>query len=42
MRNGRYHVENIDDEEIAVVKSLDDAIPALVAYYEKNPPQWGA
>ena len=36
----RYHVENVDCEEIAVVRSLDDAIPALVAYYEKNPPQW--
>jgi hypothetical protein len=22
------------------VKSLDDAIPALAAYFEKTPPQW--
>ena len=40
LRGARYHVENGDDDEIAVVKSLDDAIPALAAYYEENPPQW--
>ncbi len=40
LRGGRYHVENIDDDEIAVVKSLDEVIPAFVAYYETNPPQW--
>jgi hypothetical protein len=27
------------DHEIAV-KSLDDAIPAVAAFYEANPPQW--
>ena len=26
--------------EIAVVKSLDEAIAALAAYYEENPPWW--
>jgi hypothetical protein len=40
LRGARYHVENDDGDEIAVVKSLDDAIPALAAYYEKNPPRW--
>ncbi len=27
-------------DEVAVVQSLDDAIPALAAYYERNPPRW--
>jgi hypothetical protein len=26
--------------DVAVVQSLDDAIPALAAYYERNPPRW--
>jgi hypothetical protein len=40
LRGARYHVRNIDNEEIAIVGSLDDAIPALAAYYAANPPQW--
>lgn len=40
LRGTRYHVENVDDDEIAVVNTLDGAIPALVAYYEANPPRW--
>jgi hypothetical protein len=28
------------DGDVGVVQSLGDAIPALAAYYEKNPPQW--
>jgi hypothetical protein len=40
LRGARYHVENVEDKEIAVVQSLDDAIPALATYYEENPPQW--
>jgi hypothetical protein len=40
LRGARYHVENVDDEEIAVVGSLDDAIPAFTTYYEANPPRW--
>jgi hypothetical protein len=40
LRDRSYHVENVDNEEIAVVPSLDDAIPAIIAYYEKNPPRW--
>ena len=26
--------------DVGVVRSLADAIPALAAYYERNPPQW--
>ena len=26
--------------DVAVVQTIDDAIPALAAYYERNPPQW--
>jgi hypothetical protein len=25
---------------VSIVKSLDEAIPALAAYYEAKPPQW--
>jgi hypothetical protein len=28
-------------DPIAIVKSLDEAIPAFLAYYKKNPVQWG-
>ena len=31
-----------DDKEIAVVNSIDEVIPAVAAYYEKNPPWWEA
>ena len=40
LRGARYHVRNDESEEIAVVKSLDDAIPALAAYLEANPLRW--
>jgi hypothetical protein len=41
----KYRVQNDgsdDDEcgEVAVVNSIDDAIPALLTYYEKHPPKW--
>ena len=36
----RYRVQNDECDEIAVVKSINEAIPALAAYYEKNPPRW--
>jgi hypothetical protein len=29
-----------ESDDVAVVQSLDDAIPALAAYYERNPPRW--
>jgi hypothetical protein len=32
--------EDCDDDEIAVINSLDEAIPALAAHYERNPPRW--
>jgi hypothetical protein len=47
LRTGTYCVERADVNcavgqgvEVAIVKSLDDAIPALAAYFEKNPSQW--
>lgn len=40
LRDKRYHVQNVDSDEIAVVRSLDDAIPVIIAYYEKNSPRW--
>jgi hypothetical protein len=36
----RFSVRNDDSEEIALVKSINEAIAALAAYYEKNPPRW--
>jgi hypothetical protein len=27
-------------EKIAVIKSIDEAVPTLAAYYKKNPPRW--
>lgn len=35
-----YNVENDDEDVIAVVRSPNDAISAIAAYYESNPPQW--
>jgi hypothetical protein len=40
LRGGSYEIRDDDSEVITVVRSLDDAIPTLVAYIEKNPPQW--
>jgi hypothetical protein len=37
---GMYHVETDDEEFVVTVRTLDEALPALLAYYEKNPPQW--
>jgi hypothetical protein len=31
-------LEKID--EIAIVKSIDEVVPAIAAYYEENPPRW--
>ena len=41
LRGGSYEIRDEDSEFITVVRSLDEAIPALVAYLEQNPPQWG-
>jgi hypothetical protein len=35
-----YRVTNDEGDAIAVVKSIGEAVPALAAYYEKNPPRW--
>jgi len=40
LRSGMYHVETDDEDFVVAVRTLDEAIPALVAHYEKNPPQW--
>ena len=41
LRDGEYHVRTIDDGiTIAIVRSIGEAIPALLDYYEKHPPRW--
>ena len=40
LRGGSYEITDDHSEVITVVRSLDEAIPALVAHIEKNPPQW--
>ena len=43
LKDGRWHVtcgKGGDDIGITIVKSLDDAIPAFAAYYERHPPKW--
>jgi hypothetical protein len=43
LQGGRYHVSCVvsDDEvDVAVVKSLNEAIPAFVAYFVSHPPRW--
>ena len=37
---GRFIVDNADCEEIDIVNSLDEIIPAIAAYYDANPPRW--
>jgi hypothetical protein len=32
--------DDCDDDLVAIVQSLGDAIPALAAYYERNRPRW--
>jgi hypothetical protein len=39
-RDGSYDVEDDWGDALTVVSSLDEALPAFVAYCEKNPPQW--
>ena len=33
-------VKNEDCEEVDIVNSIDEVIPAIAAYYEANPPRW--
>ena len=37
---GRFIVKNEGCEEVDIVNSLDEVIPAISAYYKANPPQW--
>ena len=32
--------DDCDDDVVAIVQSLGDAVPALAAYYERNRPRW--
>jgi hypothetical protein len=32
--------DDCDNDQVAVVSSIEEAVPALAAYYEKNPPPW--
>jgi len=36
----KFCIHNDNAKEIAVVQSIDEAIPTLAAYYEENPPRW--
>jgi hypothetical protein len=40
LRGRSYEIRDDDSAVITVVRSLEEAIPALVAYVENNPPQW--
>ena len=39
LRGGSYEISDEDSKVVSVVSSLDEAIPALVAYLEQNPPK---
>jgi hypothetical protein len=40
-RHGKkYHVQNGDCDEVAIVSSVDKAIPVLLDYYDKHPTRW--
>ena len=39
-RGEKWHIEDVDCEEFAVVASIGEAIPTFAAYYDKHPPQW--
>ena len=39
-RGEKYRVWNADCDEIGIVKSIGEAIPALLDHYEKHPPPW--
>ena len=36
----KYHVQNGDCDEVAIVSSIDKAIPVLLDYYDKHPTRW--
>ena len=35
-----YYLKSADARIIKTIKSIEDAIPALRDFYEKNPPSW--
>jgi hypothetical protein len=39
-RGAKYRVQNGDCDDVALVSSIDKAIPALLAHCEKHPPRW--
>jgi hypothetical protein len=39
-RGTKYRVQNDYGDDIAIVSSIDKAIPALLDYYEEHPPRW--
>jgi hypothetical protein len=39
-RGAKYSVQNDHSEDVAIVSSIDKAIPTLLAYYEKHPTRW--
>jgi hypothetical protein len=39
-RGTKYRVQNDDSDDIAIVSSIDKAIPVLLTFYEKHPPRW--
>src|SRR5215467_14401940 len=36
----KYRVQNDGWDEVAIVDSMDEAIPALLTYFETHLPQW--
>ncbi len=40
-RPGLYSLCRGHHDEIALIASIDEAIPTLAAYYDRNPPRWG-
>ena len=40
LRAGSYEIRDDDSKFVTAVRSLDEAIPALAAHIEENPPQW--
>jgi hypothetical protein len=40
LREGVWRILNFYCEDIAVIKSIEEAIPTIAAYYAKHPPHW--
>lgn len=39
-RDAKYRVQNDYGDDVVLVNSIDEAIPALLDYYEEHPPRW--